>query len=65
MCMRACPMRAQSILCGGVTEQFVVAGTAQGCLTHYLLPGLEPVNEYRHPGTRETERKVPHIALAL
>lgn len=40
----------QVVLCGGITEQFVVVGSAQGSLTHYLLPGLEQVNEYKHPG---------------
>jgi hypothetical protein len=33
-----------------MTEQFVVTGGAQGVLTHYLLPGLQVVNDYRHPG---------------
>jgi hypothetical protein len=33
-----------------MTEQFVVVGTAAGTLKHYLLPGLEPVNEYQHSG---------------
>ncbi|GBF91989.1 hypothetical protein Rsub_04713 [Raphidocelis subcapitata] len=40
----------QVVTCAGMTEQFVAVGTAQGALLHYLLPGLEPVNEYRHPG---------------
>jgi hypothetical protein len=45
-----CAPARQVVTCAGVTEHFVLAGTAAGTLTHYLLPGLEAVNEHRHPG---------------
>lgn len=32
-----------------MTEHFVVTGSAQGAVTHYLLPSLTPVNESRAP----------------
>jgi hypothetical protein len=47
-----------------MTEQFVVVGTAHGALLHYLLPDLEAVNEYRHPGERVNASLRGHHACA-
>ena len=38
------------IVCLGLSQHFVITGTACGTLCYYMVDGLACVNEYRHSG---------------